>query len=67
MQVYTLQPRTALEFLLAGQPYRPDADLCRADGFLDNSVQIVRAYDWMAAKLARQDMPPEPDALPMWV
>lgn len=67
MQVYTLQPQTALELLLAGRPYRPDPDLCRAEGFLDDSVQIIRAYDWITAKLALQDTSPEPNALPVWV
>ena len=67
MKVYTLQPQAVLDTLLAGQSYRPDPILCNSDGFLDNDQQILRAYQWIAGKLAQQELPAYPDALPVWV
>ncbi|RJF75655.1 DUF3841 domain-containing protein [Deinococcus cavernae] len=33
----------------------------------ENDQQILRAYQWIAGKLAQQKAPPQADALPVWV
>lgn len=67
MKVYTLQPQVVLDTLSGGQSYRPDPALCCSEGFPENDQQIVRAYQWMAGKLAQQQPPPGREALPVWV
>ncbi|MFC3862568.1 DUF3841 domain-containing protein [Deinococcus antarcticus] len=67
MRVYTLQPVNVLHTIQRGELYRPDPNLCRAEGFVGDDQSLWRAYRWIAGRLALQHPPPVPEALPVWV
>lgn len=67
MRLHTLQPESVVQVLLAGKVFRPDPELCRLHGFVEDDEPLWRAYRWIARELAQQDEPSAADALPVWV